>query len=186
VFYPFSLLVGDYICTQSGSAKATITYRILLIASAIPFLFLSQYFLALVVFRVIVCVLFSLILIYLTKKFILLEIKSTYRWIAVTYVFYSGTLLLVPLSGELNSDHVKFWFIGLQVGLGLILKQLDFSIRAIKDKNNRLLVLLDFAVFGIPFILLYFYPDFLLFSAYIVSAVALKQLRPRNKIEFLG
>jgi hypothetical protein len=180
VIYPFALLAGDYVCTQSGSSKYTLIFRCVLIFSALPFIIFSDMFSEMIFLRVAICLLFMLYILIKVKDFMLLTIESTVKWVSITYVFYSGSLLLVPLSGG-DGEHIKIWFVTMQIGLGLILKKLDFSVRAVKDKTKLLLLLVDVGALGLPFLVMIFYPDWILFSVYMVSYLALKQLDPKEK-----
>lgn len=177
VLYPFTLLVGDYICTQSGSNKISIIYRVLLILSAVPFIFFPEYFELLVWLRSAFGIAFVVVLMVLVKQFHVLAIKSPVKWIAVTYIFYSGSLLVVPTLGGGDGEHLKHWFIGMQVGLGLILKKLDFSVRAVSGKAGLLFKAIDVFVLLIPVVLMFISFDWLLLAVYVVSVIALYQLR---------
>jgi hypothetical protein len=178
--YPFSLLVGDYVCTQSGSSKYTLIFRGVLIFSALPFLVVTDIFSELISLRIFLCMAFTFYILSKVNSFTLLSIDSTVKWVSITYIFYSGSLLLVPILGE-GGEHIKIWFVVMQVGLGLILKKLDFSIRAVKDQTKILLNLVDVATLCLPVLVMFFYPDWLLFSVYVVSYLALKQLDPKEK-----
>ncbi len=180
IAYPFSLLAGDYVCTQSGSPKYTLIFRGVLIFSALPFLVFTDVFSELISLRVFLCIVFMLYVLNKVNDFILLSIDSTVKWISVTYIFYSGSLLLVPILGG-EGGHIKIWFVVMQVGLGLILKRLDFSIRAVKDETKFLLYLVDIGALCLPVIVMFFYPDWLFFTVYIISYLALKQLDPKEK-----
>jgi hypothetical protein len=179
VAYPFSLLAGDYVCTQSGVAKFTLIFRGVLIFSALPFLIFTDMFSGLIALRIALCLVFMLFMLYVVKSFVVLSIESTIKWISVTYIFYSGSLLLVPLLGG-EGAHIKIWFVTMQGGLGLILKRRDFSVRAVNDKTKILLQLVDIGAFCLPILVMFFYPDWLLLAIYMVSYIALKQLDPKE------
>jgi hypothetical protein len=180
IAYPFSLLAGDYVCTQSGSTRYTLVFRGILILSAFPLLIFSDLFSELLLLRILVCMAFMLYILFSVKEFLLLTIESTTKWISVTYIFYSGSLLLVPIIGG-EGDHIKIWFVTMQIGLGLILKKLDFSVRAVQDKAKILLNLVDLGTLCLPILVMFFYPDWILLSVYLISYFALRQLDPKEK-----
>lgn len=176
VYYPYSILIGDYITTQSGSERLSNAYRVLLVASAVPIVLFPQHFYELVAFRSGINTLYALALITKIRTYHVLNIKSPVKWILITYIFYSGSLLLAPQISHNDPATTKAWFIGIQIGIGLLLKKLDFSARAINNNPTRIYLALDVAVFAGPFVLTYFYRNYYLLALYIISALAIRSL----------
>lgn len=177
IFYPYSILIGDYITSQSGSDRISNSYRIILIASALPFVIFPQYFYELIVMRSLISIGYVFVLVSIVKSYFVLSITSPFRWILVTYTFYSGSLLLVPLIGGGDPNNAKAWFVGIQVGIGLLLKKLDFSVRAINDNPWIIFVIIDGVVFILPLILVFFFRNYVLLILYVISALSIKQLK---------
>jgi len=180
ILYPLSLLLGDYICTQSASPRVSIIFRVILILTALPFLFPSLDFTIWLIVRMVMCFMFIIIINIKVNKYKILDIKSPIKWIFTTYFFYSGALLVTPYLSSGSPTSIKVWFITLQVGLGLILKQLDFSVRSIKNRNVFLLKTIDIVVILLPLSVLFFYFDLVMFIVYMISLIALYQLKPKK------
>lgn len=177
IFYPYSILIGDYITTQSGSEKISNSYRIVLIISALPIVIFPQYFYELIALRSLINIIYVFVLITLIKSYHVLAIRSPVKWILITYTFYSGSLLVVPQLAHGDPAIAKAWFVGIQVGIGLLLKKLDFSIRAINNNPQIIFKAMDFIVFLLPVILVLFFRNYTLFVLYIISALAIKNLK---------
>lgn len=147
--YPFSLLYCDYIMTQGAVKNNLLHYRLFLIISGLTIALLSfydgQYFIWLVLVRSLLVMLYASIYIFKCDIFYNLKIKSPVAFILNTHILYFGSLLLIVYSNETGSAGTKYWYISLQIALGLLLKFIDFSIR----KNGELRKQIAFAIIGL-------------------------------------
>jgi hypothetical protein len=147
--YPFSLLYCDYIMTQGAAKNNLLYYRLFLMISGLIIALISlydgQYFIWLVLVRSLLVMLYASIYIFKCDKFYNLKIKSPVAFILNTHILYFGSLLLIVYSNETGSAGTKYWYIALQIALGLLLKFIDFSIR----KNGELQKQIAFAIIGL-------------------------------------
>jgi hypothetical protein len=182
-FYPFSIIAADYATTQSGSTRLSTAYRILLIFSVIPFVLFEEHFKYWIFARSILCIIFVGLAVISGKGFVRLNIKTPFRMIAVMYIFYSGSLLALPLISGSNAQTLKIWYVGTQIGLGLILKKLDFSMRGANSKIGTISVLITAATVCMPIGMTALAPNMAFLAIYVVSAIALSQLKISPAVE---
>lgn len=144
--YPFSLLYSDYMLTQSAKNNNLIHYRFFLIITGILVALVTfynvQYFLWAVLVRSLTALLYASVFVSNSNQFKNLQIKHPTSFIINTYIFYSGTLLLLVYIDEAGSAGTKHWYIALQISLGLLLKLIDFSVR----KNGQVQKIVALAV----------------------------------------
>jgi hypothetical protein len=176
-FYPFALLAADYATTQSGSPRLSSIYRILLIVSVLPFVLFEEHFKYWILARSVLCLVFVALALATGGGFVKLNIKTPFRMIAVMYIFYSGSLLALPLIPGVAVHHLKIWYVGSQIGLGLMLKKLDFTMRGANSKIGRIAPLITIATLGLPVGMMLLAPNLLFLAIYVVSALALSQLK---------
>ena len=147
--YPFSLLYCDYIMTQGAGKNNLLRYRLFLMVSglvvALMSLYNGQYFIWLVLARSLFVMLYASIYIFKCDEFYNLKIKSPIAFILNTHILYFGSLLLIVYNNETGSAGTKYWYIALQIALGLLLKFIDFSIR----KNGEMQKQIAFAIIGL-------------------------------------
>lgn len=177
---PFSILLGDYLCTQAAEGKISYTFRLVLIFTALPFIFPESDFLLFIVLRVGAILVFGFYLMLINKKPKRLEIAFPIKWIATTYLFYSGTLLLLPYL-ILDSYELKYWFIVTQVGLGLVLKKLDFEVRSVNENIRKIGVVIYVAAFSLPLVISVYYFNVSAIFIYYLSFLALAYLGLQNR-----
>jgi hypothetical protein len=177
-FYPFAMLAGDYLLTQSKNEKGILFFRAFLIISALSFLFLNSHYYELLYVRVILCMSVAALVLIFVSDFKSLKIDSGLKWISYTYIFYSGTLLLIPLLSA-DGDSAKIWFIACQIGLGVTLKKLDFSSRGVFDDKKYKFVFscVDIVCLIIPIVVSFFYLEYIIFVLYYISFCFLKSLK---------
>jgi hypothetical protein len=191
-YYTFILLAADYSVTQTDSKKISLYYRIYLISSVLILLIFKNVFFEFIVLRSIVCSLFVLVIIVSQKEYCQLSIKSPLKMIVITFTFYSGSLALMPNIFDAKSLlNLKVWYVGSQIGLGLILKELDFSIRANTTNNRILSSLIKIGSIMLPiFIILFSYyldqnisltSNISAVIIYYISLFALYQVKPITK-----
>jgi hypothetical protein len=146
--YPFSLLYCDYIMTQGAVKNNLVHYRLFLMTSGLIIALMSfydeQYFIWLILIRSLLVMLYASIYIFKCDTFFNLKIKSPVAFILNTHILYFGSLLLIVYNNETGSSGTKYWYIALQIALGLLLKFIDFSIR----KNGELQKQIAFAIIG--------------------------------------
>ena len=74
IFYPFAILLGDYVTTQTGSSKISNSYRIMMIATAAPFIFMNDWFSTLILMRSILSISFAIAVTISVTSFIPLKV----------------------------------------------------------------------------------------------------------------
>lgn len=135
--YPGILIFVDYLVTQTSGVKAVNVFRVGMIVSAIPFLvFRDDFELNLLVrcgMLFAVCVIFA----FTAKEEFRLSVRSTWKFLAGNYLFYNGTLIAVTWLIQ-DASELRWWYLSIQIGLVLILKALDFSLRRSYDMSPSL------------------------------------------------
>ncbi len=131
--YPFSLLYSDYSMTQGGDENNLVKYRLFLMLTGLLVVLIGfyteKYFIEAIMTRSLVILGYTTVSISQSNKFSNLKITSPLSFIINTYIFYSGALLLLVYLNEAGSVGTKYWYIALQVALGLLLKLIDFAVR---------------------------------------------------------
>ncbi len=191
-YYTFVLLAADYSVTQTNSKKISLFYRIYLISSVLILLIFKNIFFEFIIFRSSVCSSFVALILFSKKEYFQLSVKSPLKMIFITFTFYSGTLALLPnLFDSKNLLNLKIWYVGGQIGLGLILKELDFATRANTSNNTNLSLLIKLGSIVLPICILSFsfylnqnisfFPNLIALAMYYVSLYALYQVKPMIK-----
>lgn len=158
--YPGLLIFNDYLVTQSHKMKIVTGFRLLMIVSAIPFLLNPEGFSVNIITRVVFLQITAIILSFTAKDIHLLSVKSPIKFQIGNYIFYNGTLSLVAIVVK-ASEALRWWYLAIQIGLVLILKVLDFSLRRSHSLDIRTRWLAMIGASGIPLIALIFYPNVL-------------------------
>jgi len=135
-----------------------------------------MYFRELLIYRAEFILVFILIVSLFSNEIKVLSVKYPRKWIITTYVSYSGALFLIPVIGG-SEEVLKFWYIGSQIGIGLVLKKLDFSIRSIKKDSSILFNAINVIITIIPLLLMILYPSVVFLTIYVVSILALRNLK---------
>lgn len=176
---PFSILLGDYLCTQAAEGRISYFFRLVLIFTALPFVYPDGNFSLLIVIRIVAILTFGFWLMFKNRKPKRLNISFPVKWIATTYVFYSGTLLLLPYL--LTDDtELKYWFIITQVGLGIVLKKLDFEVRSVSENIRKVGLLIYIGACALPLLLSIYYFSAIAVIMYYLSFAALAYLGRQN------
>lgn len=162
--YPFSLLYCDYIMTQGGRASNLVGYRLFLMLTGLLVvliaLYSETYYLEAILARSLLILAYATISFSWFNKFSNLKISSPLSFIINTYIFYSGALLLLVYLNEAGSVGTKYWYIALQIALGLLLKFIDFSVR----KNGETKKIIGISVIALAWVSIIFV-SFLYFSS---------------------
>jgi hypothetical protein len=134
--YPIIIILSDYFASQNMSLRAINLYR------AFSFLTISVFWLNVdfstqVFIRSILISLPSFFCVWFSKEFKALKIQSTLKYILIIYASYSAVLfIIVRLSFQPVEQ--KYWYMGVQIGLALVLKLMDFKARGELIKSVRL------------------------------------------------
>lgn len=175
ILYSGVLLASDYTTSQSRSVPLTDTYRAALVLSALPFAIMPERFTELVVIRTFVCGVFILKVLLQHNALSALAIRRSVMYVSVSHVAYFGTLLLITVL--LTGDALKYWYIGAQIGLGLLLKHIDFSIRGTVSKPIRFALATLFASIGIAALLMVLHASPFALFVYLMGLLVITQLR---------
>jgi len=170
--YPLLLIYNDYIVTQGSLIKGKYLYRLFLIFSVLPFLFLQNQFELLFQARVVllVCILFYYTL--QSRDAATLQVHSTWKYIFFNYTFYYAPLLLIA-NISLPPSALKVWYIFSQGGLVVYLKYLDFAIRKNHTVSRHLNCFILLAAVGAPILPVCLYPSATGLIAYFVGLLGL-------------
>lgn len=158
LIYPGLLIFNDYLVTQSHKLKIVTGFRLLMIVSAIPFLLNPEGFSINIIARVLFLIFIAIFLSATARDVHLLSVKSPIKFQISNYVFYNGTLSLVAIVVK-APEALRWWYLATQIGLVLILKVLDFSLRRSHSLDIRTRWLAMVGASGIPLIALIFYPN---------------------------
>ncbi len=129
VIYPLAMLCGDYAVSQAKSIKLNTPYRVLMVLTTILFFIPRLPFEMAVLIRIGASLLFYTLILYQEEELLKLDIRSPVAFLVTVYVFYSGTLMVIPWLNSSAVD-VKSWYLAAQVSLGLLLKRADFLTRS--------------------------------------------------------
>lgn len=173
--YAITLLVSDYIASQKGGRLGPKLNRFINILSALPFYFFPKAFLELIILRTVLFSLISFMIISNNRPFTRLKLKSPYFYVISTHLFYFLPLIIV--SNYFDGKVMKFWYLGFQIGLGSILKFMDYSIRKNSQKNELINLTIILVVASIPTMLMLSNPNFFLLIIYLVSSIFLLNLK---------
>lgn len=175
LLYAGSLLASDYTTSQSRSSLTTDAYRITLILSAVPFALLPDRFVELVGLRILVCAAFIAAVLFRESELSALSIRRSVLYVSVSHVAYFGTLLFI--TAALSGDALKFWYIGAQIGLGLMLKHIDFSIRHTSSSPGRFAYTTLGLSIAVGALLMLLYTSQMALIVYLAGIAAITQLR---------
>lgn len=182
--YVFSILMVDLISTQIRNKTITFTSRLISIILLL-LLFLNKIkFDTFLNYRIIISICLSLIIYFSNYEVKKLKIDKPLAFIIITFVFYSGSVVLFSfLLNELPVHIFKILIILFQVGLVLMLKELDYKTRFNSNEGGLFFLITGYASIGILFPALYFvlkYPSvftFLSIVLYCLSYFALNYSR---------
>ncbi len=172
IAYPGLLILTDYLVTQSHGIRVVTAFRVLMIISAIPFLLMPNSFAINIAIRVSALMLLSLLLAVTAKESHLLSVKSPVRFQIGNYLFYNGTLSLVALLVA-TPEALRWWYLSIQIGLVLVLKVLDYSLRRAYSLDLRTRWLAIAGAAAVPLIAFTFYPNLLALGLFYVGFLGL-------------
>ena len=154
-YYTFFLLAADYSVTQTNQTKLIIIYRIFLIISVIPLILAFINFNQFIFLRSFICTLIVVFIIFAGYQFNPLRVKSPFKMILITFTFYSGSLALLPVIFNDNSvTSLKIWYSGTQIGLGTILKKIDYSLRSSSISYKYIFKIINIGSIILPFFII--------------------------------
>lgn len=141
ITYAAAILLSDYYITQCGTARHVKAYRWLLILSVVPALlgdaFTREWMVPL---RSLVMMLCIVSLSVGGRHPAPLNLTSPLIYIITTHAIHFGSLMII--SSLLSGSMLRIWYVGAQIGQGLVLKVMDFRIRRGAEVKPRILWLL--------------------------------------------
>ncbi|MBD8548172.1 hypothetical protein [Sphingomonas sp. CFBP 8760] len=172
IAYPGLLILTDYLATQSYGIRVVTGFRILMIVSAAPFLLMPAQFTTNIVIRVALLAVMAAAFAIAAKESHRLLVKSPIRFQIGNYLFYNGTLSLMALVVR-TPEALRWWYLAAQIGLVLILKVLDYSLRRAYSLDRRTRWLAMAAAGGVPLVAFPFYPNLLALGLFYVGFTGL-------------
>lgn len=172
ILYAGALLLGDYAVSQSGTQKTNTIYRIVMISTVLAFFIQGLTFDQAVIFRSSVAFAFFVVSLQPAFKYTPITLRAPWKFTAMAYVFYSGTLILLPRMDAPNGV-IKTWYLISQLGLALLLKVADFTSRSLYSVNKTIETAVLILVVSLLVIGLLASPYYILAGIYIISASAL-------------
>lgn len=170
--YPLFLTYNDYMVTQSSIARGRYLYRLFLILSALPFLFIQDQFEILFQARVISLATILLFYTVQTSHLTALQVYSTWKYIFFNYTFYYAPLLLIA-NIALPPAALKAWYIFAQGGLVVYLKYLDFALRKNHTVSRHMNSLILLSAVGAPILPVCLFPSATGLIAYFTGLLGL-------------
>lgn len=170
--YPGLLILSDYLVTQSHGLRVVSAFRLLMIVSAAPFIISPAHFATNLGIRVALLVALTVGLALTAKESHRLAVKSPVRFQIGNYLFYNGTLSLMAVVIH-QPTALRWWYLATQIGLVLVLKVLDYSLRRAYSLDRRTRLLAFGAAGVIPVAVMPFYPNILAISLFLVGFVGL-------------
>lgn len=156
VAYAVALLLSDYYLTQCGTARHVAVYRGFLIMSVVPAVVAAlvpalaiagpwrEWLVPLRTVGALVCL---LSLQWGGLPLEQLKVSNPVAYIIVTHLLYFGSLAL--MSWWLSGPALRAWYVGSQIGQGLVLKLMDFRIR----RHARVRPVVSWSVHGLSAII---------------------------------
>ena len=170
--YAVTLLLSDYLLSQSSSQRLVLNYRCMLICTVIPaWIGISGYDEMMVSIRIFGCLALAFLSAKKSPKLQLLFVQNPFFYIAGTHFFYFGSLSLITWSGA--NELVKNWYIFTQIGQGILLKLYDYKIRAHGDAYRLYKPFIYSVVLTLAFIFNYWFPNQLAFCVYLMGVLGL-------------
>lgn len=131
--YSATLLLCDYLLSQGRNSRWINIYRAVLVSSVVPAaLGMENYSESMVSIRIFVCLSIALVSVRYCHSLKPLAVQSPIFYIVGTNFSYFGALAAIAWLS--STEALKVWYIGNQVGQGILLKMSDYQIR-----NQRLL-----------------------------------------------
>jgi hypothetical protein len=132
ISYSAAMLLADYYLTQSGSVRQVALYRCFLILSVVPALVQAYVEILpwqewLVPIRIFGALVAMISIGIVGHPLTSLKLDRPILYIVATHIIYFGSLALIAL--WLSDPELLVWYLGTQIGAGLILKVMDFRIR---------------------------------------------------------
>jgi hypothetical protein len=128
--YVFSVLMIDLSSSQINNPKIAILNRIISIFILILLAMNLIDFILFLWFRIFTSILFNWIIFFSNSELKSLKIDHPIKFILISFIFYSGsTILLSFLLNELPIKSYKILIIIFQLGLVLLLKEIDYKTR---------------------------------------------------------
>ena len=149
-------------------------YRGTLIISAVPFLLRPEWFTELLVVRAAICMAFLISVLAARLEVFPLQLRNSFLYVSISHLAYFGTLLLITF--VLKEEPLKYWYVGTQIGLGLLLKRLDFTIRGSPGTAPYLHLLTSGIAIAIVAPLMSLWASVPAMVAYLTGALAITQL----------
>jgi hypothetical protein len=126
--YVASLLYSDYCITQRGGFLHVLFYRVGMVFSVVPALFgvpgADEWMIPVRIFFALGCL---ASLSFGGRSLGLLSVGRPWVYVIGTHFFYFGSLALFTFL--LTDPALRIWYVGSQIGHGLVLKLMDFRIR---------------------------------------------------------
>jgi hypothetical protein len=175
VFYPYTILIADYLLTQSSTQKTIQSYRVLMILSSLLFLLPDYDFYVLILMRTLIGLIYVIyaLLIYTPPQ--ALKIEKVHLVIIISNLGYFGSLYL--MTQFLKDDALRIWYLSTQIGLSVMLKLYDFIIRRDHHLSRKLIYTAAVAVMLLPLITMSLYFSVEGFMLYFLAVVVILQLR---------
>jgi len=129
IIYPLAILCGDYAVSQAREIKLNTPYRLVMVFTSGLFFLPGLTFETALIMRIGLSLCFYAYVLLREKELLRLDISSPIAFLVTVYIFYSGTLMVIPWLNSSAVD-VKVWYLAAQVSLGLLLKRADFLTRS--------------------------------------------------------
>lgn len=176
VSYAAAMLLTDYYLTQSGSKRLVALYRCFLILSVLPtllpaFVEILPWQEWLVSIRTFGALVGMLLLGIVNHAMTSLKLGRPIFYIVATHIIYFGSLALIAV--WLTDPELRFWYVGTQIGVGLILKLMDFRIRRYSTEHALVKWGVHGLSFGIGLVLSVLYWQPLALLAYVAALLGL-------------
>ena len=154
--YTLNIFFCDLLSSQNQSQKLNFLFKFILAVSVILLILEIFSFNTLICFRVIICSILIIYLLFNNNKYITLDIQRPYYYQLITNLNYFGVLFVLTIF--LEGYILKVIYIILQTSQSAILKLYDLKIRKIIDDKNFNLIfkIVTILIFLIPLIFLFF------------------------------
>ena len=179
IFYAIFIVILDYFLTQINQEKINILVKSLIALFSILLFFNFIKFELAIIFRAAPALGLIAYFVILDKKLNKIELKNTSIYLFLTNTIYFGSLFLI--SFYTPSSTVKIWYLTYQLGIGILLRFSDLTIRY-KFSNYRIITFITSIVF-LMFSTLVFMLNGNIFNyiIYIISLFTLMSYLLRNK-----
>ena len=175
LLYVFFFFFSDYYFSQSNLNFLNFIFKLLLLLSSFLVIFFNLNNVLLV--KIILILLFLFITFFKINDFKPLKVRSPIIYIFAICIIYHGSLFLISII--FNLEIVKYFYILLQVLIGIKLRLFDLKIRDINIKLKNLDRTYDLSALFLVLLISYFFDNYLFLLIFSICLLNLNYVKKK-------